>query len=65
MDDLRLLRAHIGVATLLHIAAYRGDQEIISLLLQHGSDKNARMPSGARPIDLALQTRPPGTDSAP
>lgn len=45
----------IGGATLLHVAAYRGDQEIISLLLQHGADREARMTSGERPVDLARQ----------
>ena len=48
-------QAQIGGATLLHVAAYRGDQEIVSLLLQHGADKQARMTSGERPIDLAQQ----------
>jgi ankyrin len=43
----------IGGVTLLHVAAYRGDQEIIALLLKHGGNKNARMSSGERPLDLA------------
>lgn len=48
-------QVQIGGTTLLHVAAYRGDQEIVSLLLQHGADKQARMTSGERPVDLALQ----------
>lgn len=48
-------QVQIGGATLLHVAAYRGDQEIVSLLLQHGTDKQARMTSGERPVDLAQQ----------
>jgi ankyrin len=48
-------QVQIGGATLLHVAAYRGDQEIVSLLLQHGADKQARMTSGERPVDLAQQ----------
>ncbi|MBX3328663.1 MAG: ankyrin repeat domain-containing protein [Nitrospira sp.] len=48
-------QVQIGGATLLHVAAYRGDQEIVSLLLQHGADKQARMTSGERPVDLAEQ----------
>lgn len=48
-------QAQIGGTTLLHVAAYRGDLEIVSLLLQHGADKQARMTSGERPVDLAQQ----------
>lgn len=48
-------QVQIGGATLLHVAAYRGDQEIVSLLLRHGADKQARMTSGERPVDLAEQ----------
>ncbi len=48
-------QVQIGGVTLLHVGAYRGDQEIISLLLQHGADKQARMTSGERPVDLAQQ----------
>lgn len=48
-------QVQIGGATLLHVAAYRGDQEIVSLLLRHGADKQARMTSGERPVDLAQQ----------
>jgi ankyrin len=48
-------QVQIGGATLLHVAAYRGDQEIVRLLLQHGADKQARMTSGERPVDLAHQ----------
>jgi ankyrin len=43
----------IGGVTLLHVAAYRGDQEIITLLLNSRGDKNARMSTGERPVDLA------------
>jgi len=57
-------QVQIGGTTQLHVAAYRGDQEIVSLLLQHGADKQARMTAGERPVDLALPTRPPDTDSA-
>ena len=46
-------QVQIGGTTLLHVAAYRGDQEIVSLLLQYGADKQARMTSGERPVDLA------------
>jgi len=46
-------QAKIGDVTLLHVAAYRGDQEMIRLLLHHEADKNARMTSGERPVDLA------------
>ncbi|MGQ0557749.1 MAG: ankyrin repeat domain-containing protein [Nitrospiraceae bacterium] len=45
--------AGIGEVTLLHVAAYRGDQALITLLLQHGANKQARMTSGERPVDLA------------
>jgi len=48
-------QVQIGGATLLHVAAYRGDLDIVSLLLQHGADKQARMTSGERPVDLAQQ----------
>lgn len=48
-------QAQIGGVTLLHVGAYRGDQEIVNLLLQHGADKHARMSSGERPVDLARQ----------
>lgn len=48
-------QVQLGGTTLLHVAAYRGDQEIVSLLLQHGADKQARMTSGERPVDLAQQ----------
>ncbi len=48
-------QVQIGGVTLLHVGAYRGDQEVISLLLQHGADKQARMTSGERPVDLARQ----------
>ena len=48
-------QVQIGGATLLHVGAYRGDQEIITLLLQHGADKQVRMSSGERPVDLAQQ----------
>jgi ankyrin repeat protein len=48
-------QAQIGGVTLLHVGAYRGDQEIVTLLLEHGGDKNARMSSGDRPVDLARQ----------
>ncbi len=46
-------QSRMGGVTLLHIAAYRGDQAIVTLLLQHGADKNARMSSGECPMDLA------------
>lgn len=36
---------HPDVVALLHVAAYRGDQELITLLLQHGANKHARMTS--------------------
>jgi len=48
-------QVQIGGVTLLHVTAYRGDQEIVSLLLRHGADKQARMTSGERPVDLAQQ----------
>jgi ankyrin repeat protein len=48
-------QVQIGGVTLLHVGAYRGDLEIVSLLLQHGADKQARMTSGERPVDLAQQ----------
>lgn len=41
--------------TVLHVGAYQGNPEIIALLLRHGGDKNARMSSGERPVDLARQ----------
>jgi ankyrin repeat protein len=47
------VQAPIGGVTLLHIGAFRDDREIVTLLLLHGADKNARMTSGERPVDLA------------
>ena len=45
----------VGGVTLLHVSAYRNDHALVTLLLQHGADKQARMNSGERPIDLARQ----------
>lgn len=45
----------VGGVTLLHVSAYRNDLALVTLLLQHGADKQARMSSGERPIDLARQ----------
>lgn len=47
------VQAPMGGVTLLHIGAFRGDREIVTLLLRHGADKNARMTAGERPVDLA------------
>lgn len=47
------VQAPIGGVTLLHIGAFRGDREIVTLLLRHGAGKNARMTAGERPVDLA------------
>ena len=47
------VQAPIGGVTLLHIGAFRGDRETVTLLLRHGADKNARMTAGERPVDLA------------
>lgn len=44
-----------GGVTLLHVAAYRGDQKMVALLLEHGADKQARMSTGERPVDMARQ----------
>ncbi len=48
-------QVRMGGVTLLHVGAYRGDQKIIELLLKHGGDKHARLSTGERPVDLALQ----------
>lgn len=45
----------VGGVTLLHVSTYRNDYALVTLLLQHGADKHARMSSGERPIDLARQ----------
>lgn len=48
-------QGRVGGVTLLHLSAYRGDQDMAALLLKYGADKNARMSSGERPVDLARQ----------
>ncbi len=45
----------VGGVTPLHVGAYRGDHNIVALLIKHGADKQARMSTGERPVDMARQ----------
>jgi len=53
--DVNVPAPLVAGITLLHVAAHRGNREIVVMLLNHGGDKYARMMSGERPVDLARQ----------
>ena len=42
--------------TPLHLAAKKGDGELIKVLLEHGADINALTPDGCTPMELAIKS---------
>jgi len=62
IPDLDRMRSAIGMTPLHRACQLRTDANIVRILLEHGSDPNARDVTGSTPLHLALWTRIPANN---
>jgi len=60
-DDVRDQQQHVFKGTALHIAASRGDEPLVELLLAHQANPNSTNNAGDTPLHIAAQLGDPKT----